>query len=205
MADLARRRSQTNVSAGARMAKVVFFPSKWWSRIWAASSPAVLIGLGVLLGLQLCFALGNPTDLQSVEPSPDDVSAAARYFDEGRAAFKQDRFVEAAEAFEKADALAPNAKVLLLAIQSRELGGHASRAVTLAALATQRHPKDEPPIRGAQPHGRPRREPARLRDRLGHGPAEQFLDCGARAAGCTSCQGSRPRRGRIGVHTGETP
>jgi hypothetical protein len=142
--DLARRRSQTNVSAGARMAKTVLFRGNWWARTWATHGPKVVLWVSVLFVLpRLCFALGNPTDLQAVEPSPDDISAAARYFDDGRSAFKQERYVEAAEAFEKADALAPNAKVLLLAIQSRELGGHLARAATLAALATQRHPKDE--------------------------------------------------------------
>jgi hypothetical protein len=136
------------------MAKTVFFPGNRWGRAWVVSGHSLcliqLLCLSLPLWLALAvavpsvsFALGTPTDLQAVEPSPDDVSAAARYFDEGRSAFKQERYVEAAEAFEKADALAPNAKVLLLAIQSRELGGHLSRAATLAALATQRHPKDE--------------------------------------------------------------
>lgn len=91
---------------------------------------------------ETAHALGNPTDLRAVEPTPEDIERAAKYFDEGRAAFRAEAYVEAAEAFEKADALAPNAKVLLLAIQSRELGGHAARAATLAALAEQRHPKD---------------------------------------------------------------
>lgn len=88
------------------------------------------------------WALGSPTDLRAVEPTPDDIAQAAKYFDDGRAAFRKENYVEAAEAFEKADALAPNPKVLLLAIQSRELGGHMARAATLAALAEQRHPKD---------------------------------------------------------------
>lgn len=88
------------------------------------------------------MALGSPTDLRAVEPTPDDIAQAAKYFDDGRAAFRKENYVEAAEAFEKADALAPNPKVLLLAIQSRELGGHMARAATLAALAEQRHPKD---------------------------------------------------------------
>lgn len=87
-------------------------------------------------------ALGSPTDLRAVEPTPRDIEQAAKYFDDGRAAFRKENYVEAAEAFEKADALAPNPKVLLLAIQSRELGGHVARAATLAALAEQRHPKD---------------------------------------------------------------
>lgn len=126
------------------MVKTVLFPVGWWTRPWARYGLATLFGVTVAVAnVRPCHALGAPTDLQAIDPSPDDVSAAARYFDEGRAAFKQERYIEAAEAFEKADALAPNAKVLLLAIQSRELGGHLSRAATLAALATQRHPKDE--------------------------------------------------------------
>lgn len=88
------------------------------------------------------WALGSPTDLRAVEPTPEDIEQAAKYFDDGRSAFRNENYVEAAEAFEKADALAPNPKVLLLAIQSRELGGHLARAATLAALAEQRHPKD---------------------------------------------------------------
>lgn len=91
---------------------------------------------------QAAWALGSPSDLRPVEPTPRDIEQAAKYFDEGRAAFRNENYIEAAEAFEKADALAPNAKVLLLAIQSRELGGHLARAATLAALAEQRHPKD---------------------------------------------------------------
>lgn len=88
------------------------------------------------------WALGSPSDLRAIEPTPRDIEQAAKHFDEGRAAFRKENYIEAAEAFEKADALAPNAKVLLLAIQSREMGGHLARAATLAALAEQRHPQD---------------------------------------------------------------
>lgn len=125
------------------MAKAVLFSGNWCSRTWASWGLVAALCLSGQAISGTALALGKPTDLQAIEPSPDDVSAAARYFDEGRTAFKQERYIEAAEAFEKADALAPNAKVLLLAIQSRELGGHVSRAATLAALASQRHAKDE--------------------------------------------------------------
>lgn len=94
------------------------------------------------LGDGNAWALGSPSDLRAIEPTPRDIEQAAKHFDEGRAAFRKENYIEAAEAFEKADALAPNAKVLLLAIQSRETGGHLARAATLAALAEQRHPKD---------------------------------------------------------------
>lgn len=102
----------------------------------------VTVGLSLGAVSDLAWCLGKTTDLSAVDPSPDDISHAAQQFDEGRDAFRSERYSEAAEAFEKADALAPNAKVLLLAIQSRELSGDLPRAATLAALAQQRHPGD---------------------------------------------------------------
>lgn len=100
------------------------------------------VGLSAVATSYSARALGSPKDLTVVEPTPNDISQAAQHFDEGGDAFRNERFVEAAEAFERADSLAPNAKVLLLAIQSRELGGDLARAATLAALAEQRHPND---------------------------------------------------------------
>src|SRR6187549_3379992 len=129
--------------AGLRMATASVFPGlsallrnlRWG--IGCSVAAALLLS-----AVPTAWALGSPTDLRSVEPTPQDIEQAAKYFDDGRAAFRNENYVEAAEAFEKADALAPNPKVLLLAIQSRELGGHMARAATLAALAEQRHPKD---------------------------------------------------------------
>lgn len=73
----------------------------------------------------------------------DAVRAAGDAFNEGRTAFKAEEYTTAAEHFERADQLAPNPKVLLLAIQSREQAGQLSRAATLAALAQDRYPEDE--------------------------------------------------------------
>lgn len=77
------------------------------------------------------------------EPSVEDVRAAGDEFNLGRTAFKDEDYSTAAEHFEKADSLAPNPKVLLLAIQSRERAGHAARAATLAALAQERYPEEQ--------------------------------------------------------------
>jgi hypothetical protein len=129
--------------AGLRMATASVFPglSGLLRRLRWGIGCSVAAG-SLLSAVPVAWALGSPTDLRVVEPTPQDIEQAAKYFDDGRAAFRNENYVEAAEAFEKADALAPNPKVLLLAIQSRELGGHMARAATLAALAEQRHPKD---------------------------------------------------------------
>jgi hypothetical protein len=84
----------------------------------------------------------QPEHTQQSEPTPEDVREAGEQFNLGRAAYKEDDFVTAAEHFEKADSLAPNPKVLWLAIDSRQRGGHESRAATLAALATQLYAGD---------------------------------------------------------------
>jgi hypothetical protein len=76
------------------------------------------------------------------EPSAEDVRAAGDSFNQGRTAFEAENFPIAAEHFERADQLAPNPKVLLLAIQSRERSGQLARAATLAALAQDRYPED---------------------------------------------------------------
>jgi hypothetical protein len=76
------------------------------------------------------------------EPTVEEVRQAGEEFNLGRAAFQSEDYSTAAEHFERADSLAPNNKVLLLAIQARDLAGHASRAATLAALAQDRYPSD---------------------------------------------------------------
>jgi len=78
----------------------------------------------------------------AAEPTPEAVRQAGESFNLGRASYKAEDYVAAAEFFEKADGLAPNPKVLWLAIDSRERGGHHARAATLAALATQLYPGD---------------------------------------------------------------
>jgi tetratricopeptide (TPR) repeat protein len=100
----------------------------------------------VLLGACVCIAgtaLHCGTASAQNEPSVDEVRAAGEAFNEGRTAFKAAEYSTAAEHFEKADQLAPNPKVLLLAIQSREQAGQFARAATLAALAQDRYPEDQ--------------------------------------------------------------
>jgi hypothetical protein len=84
----------------------------------------------------------SPADPAVDEPSVEAVQQAGDEFNLGRTAFKDEDFATAAEHFEKADRLAPNPKVLLLAIQARKLAGHGSRAATLAALAQDRYPQE---------------------------------------------------------------
>jgi hypothetical protein len=77
-----------------------------------------------------------------VNPTAAELRIAAERFDEGRNAFKAGAFVEAAEHFEAADARAPSASALGLAMRSRAEAGQASRAATLAELVLLRHPDD---------------------------------------------------------------
>jgi hypothetical protein len=76
------------------------------------------------------------------EPTPAQIRAAAEAFDRGREAYKAEQYQEAAEQFERADANAPSAPALELAIRSRDRAGNSDRAATLAALALTRHPEN---------------------------------------------------------------
>ena len=87
---------------------------------------------------------------EAVEPTPTQVRSAAEAFDRGREAYKQEEYVEAAEQFESADANAPSAAALELAIRARDKAGQLDRAATLAALALARHP-DDPNIQKIAP------------------------------------------------------
>jgi len=84
------------------------------------------------------------------EPTPAQVRTAAEAFDRGREAYKTEDYVEAAEQFESADANAPSAAALELAIRSRDKAGQLDRAATLAELALARHP-DDPNIQKIAP------------------------------------------------------
>ena len=79
---------------------------------------------------------------EAAEPTPTQVRSAAEAFDRGREAYKSEEYVEAAEQFESADANAPSAAALELAIRARDKAGQLDRAATLAALAVARHPED---------------------------------------------------------------
>ncbi|HEV8248286.1 MAG TPA: hypothetical protein VGP93_21065, partial [Polyangiaceae bacterium] len=77
------------------------------------------------------------------EPTPAQIHAAAEAFDRGREAYKAEQYQEAAEQFERADANAPSATALELALRSRDQAGNPDRAATLAALAEARHPEND--------------------------------------------------------------
>ena len=82
-------------------------------------------------------------EVASSEPTPARLKIAAEAFDRGRESYKAARYSEAAEQFERADANAPNATALELAIKARDKAGDLDRAGTLAVLALERHPGDE--------------------------------------------------------------
>lgn len=100
--------------------------------------------VGILVAL-LMGSVAIPAAAQSdvPEPTPEQVRLAAEAFDLGRQAYKDGRFTEAAEQFERADASAPSAAALALAIRSRDKSGDLDRAGTLASLALTRYPDDE--------------------------------------------------------------
>jgi len=79
---------------------------------------------------------------QGAEPTPAELRAAAEAFDRGREAYKDEHFAEAAGQFERADASAPSATALGLAIKARDKAGDLDRAGTLAALGLERYPDD---------------------------------------------------------------
>ncbi len=100
--------------------------------------------VGILAAL-LIGSAASPVAAQTAasEPTPEQVRAAAEAFDLGRQSYKDGRFAEAAEQFERADASAPNATALELAIRARDKAGDLDRAGTLAALALSLYPNDE--------------------------------------------------------------
>jgi hypothetical protein len=80
---------------------------------------------------------------QASEPTPEQLRLAAEAFDLGRQSYKDGRFAEAAEQFERADGSAPSATALELALRSRDKAGDLDRAGTLAVLALALYPNDE--------------------------------------------------------------
>jgi hypothetical protein len=87
---------------------------------------------------------------QDGEPTPAQLRAAAEAFDRGREAYKAEHFAEAAEQFERADASAPSATALELAMKARDRAGDLDRAGTLAALGLARY-ADDPNIATTAP------------------------------------------------------
>jgi hypothetical protein len=104
-------------------------------------------------GLVLALIIGAAPSIalaQDAEPTPAQLRAAAEAFDRGREAYKAEHFAEAAEQFERADASAPSATALDLAMKARDRAGDLDRAGTLAALGLERYP-DDPNIAAAAP------------------------------------------------------
>lgn len=101
-----------------------------------------MLGLAASL---LVLSTGVPALAQTnaSEPTPEQVRLAAEAFDLGRQSYKDGRFAEAAEQFERADASAPSATALELALRSRDKAGDLDRAGTLAVLALALYPNDE--------------------------------------------------------------
>jgi hypothetical protein len=88
------------------------------------------------------FAAENAHAQERVAPTPEQIQAAAEAFDRGRDAYKDGRFAEAAEQFERADSNAPSATALELAIKARDKAGDLDRAATLALLAVELYASD---------------------------------------------------------------
>lgn len=96
--------------------------------------------------LLLCALLAGPVfgagDVFA-GPDPAKLKAASESFEAGARAFGANRFEEAAQHFEAADAAAPSAKALRLAIKARKNAGQNARAASLAALALDRYGNDD--------------------------------------------------------------
>ena len=74
--------------------------------------------------------------------SADDVKRAGEEFSAGKSAYQDGDYAAAAEHFEAADDIAPNAGALRAAMASRNKAGQLDRAATLAEVALERHPDD---------------------------------------------------------------
>jgi hypothetical protein len=109
-----------------------FEPGPWKRCIAATSVLLVTLTAGVV-----------HAESAAAEPTPAQIRDAAEAFDRGREAYKAEKYLLAAEQFERADAAAPSATALELAIRSRTTAGDADRAATLSALSLERHPDDE--------------------------------------------------------------
>ena len=96
--------------------------------------------LAAALGLSLCIAA--PAGAEDGAPTPEEIKRAGDEFDQGKQAYKDEDYSEAASHFESADRLAPSAAALSLAIRARQKAGQLHRAATLAAIAKDRHPEE---------------------------------------------------------------
>jgi len=105
--------------------------------------------IGLVAGLLLLGAT-YPCHADTPGPSAEDIKAAGEAFDLGKKAYKDKAWVDAAERFEEADARAPSAVALDLAIRARDKGKQLDRAATLAALALTRHPDQASLVKSAR-------------------------------------------------------
>ncbi len=87
----------------------------------------------------LCLSLPTVAMADGAAPTSADIKRAAESYDLGRERFREGQYIEAAEMFESADAAAPSPAAIRLAIFARKEAGHMDRALTLAALALERH------------------------------------------------------------------
>jgi len=101
-------------------------------------SPTSPYRFGAGVAVALWLASGSVV-AEPAGPSAEDIKAAGAEFDLGKQAFKKRAWVEASEHFEAADARAPSAVALELAIRSRDKAGQLDRAATLAELGLKRH------------------------------------------------------------------
>jgi hypothetical protein len=106
------------------------------NELLGSSSTAMKCLFSVAAAAVILHAAGVARAAEEVsDPTPAQVRSAAEAFDRGREAYKTEDYVEAAEQFESADANAPSAAALELAIRARDKAGQLDRAATLAALA----------------------------------------------------------------------
>lgn len=97
------------------------------------------LGLSAAALLLLCAGAAHA---QPAGPSAEDIKAAGAEFDLGKQSYKKRAWIEAAEHFEAADARAPSAVALELAVRSRDKAGQLDRAATLSELALVRHAQE---------------------------------------------------------------
>lgn len=95
-----------------------------------------------ITSLLVCAAVPAYAAEGDSAPTPAQVRAAAEAFDRGREAYKNEDYADAAGQFESADASAPSAAALELAMRARDKAGQLDRAASLAVLALKRYPDD---------------------------------------------------------------
>lgn len=120
---------------------------------WAASAPGAFpAGLLVVGVLAATLTGAAPSAAQSAasEPGADNLRAAANAYDKGSARYALKDYASAADWFELADRLAPDAAALQSAIRAHRQAGapaHLARGATLALNLRARYPNDRAAVR----------------------------------------------------------